>query len=691
MPPTPRMSTLVRLLTLLAVVAACVVVPVSAAVPSHLEEKLAGRTDIQLANQESAPYPVNKNNGDEEGSAYTDCTLENGVFTIQGAKTMYADTGRPTGLVQVLRMTVSDGSVVVTGFFPVVTLLNFSNVKGTVSANRPLIDATAAAFDKKLEIAVIDSSVAWSAAETLPSMQVLLGIPATLDGASSVFVLGVHLTSASAVVKAAIASGTLNMQVVNSSVVAVDYVNCTTCANGIIDVAPVPIFVLNHSMIRVSHITLNATPTVSIFMTNLSTVTVDSTSLLVVENITARSSNIFSSSVSNSGSNSVVLRYLHINSIGTALGSEATYTDVTAESGPSDLASATHVEGKCPAACLNGFTLTNAQLSCNCTCNSPYHRNYCTAMNDPLASYNPTGCTEGCIWCHNETACSMCSADYTLDTSTAVCKRNSGSCDANCVKCGASMCMECKDGYGVANNGVCVRCAVDHCKKCNNGYTDVCTECMSGTTLISNVCVPSCEEGYGLVNGTCVKCADPYCRHCDINPSRCEKCVDRMIPDSVTGKCINSGDCSVANCKVCDATSAVLCNTCNDGYYLSLNRSACLQASTTTSTTTPTAPCNVPNCLTCYPNDGNVCQYCRSGYYTFNGQCVPIGNCYVGNCAQCMLRDGTKCSTCRNGYFLSSTYTCLSQHVNVNGAAAPHSLWLAAVAVLLASAVTHLA
>ena len=294
-----------------------------------------------------------------------------------------------------------------------------------------------------------------------------------------------------------------------------------------------------------------------------------------------------------------------------------------------------------------------------------------------------------CDMCYSGSTadCKLCSAGYTWQDSQcvtalgcrvghcAVCFREKSS-SASLVD--NSTCATCDTGY-TPSNGYCEvqrPCAVTNCAVCDTTLVDKCVRC---------------EEGYGLVNGTCVKCADPYCRHCDINPSRCAKCVDRMIPDSVTGKCINSGDCSVANCKVCDATSAVLCNTCNDGYYLSLNRSACLQASTTTSTTTPTAPCNVPNCLTCYPNDGNVCQYCRSGYYTFNGQCVPIGNCYVGNCAQCMLRDGTKCSTCRNGYFLSSTYTCLSQHVNVNGAAAPHSLWLAAVAVLLASAVTHLA
>ncbi|KPI82436.1 surface antigen-like protein [Leptomonas seymouri] len=82
-------------------------------------------------------------------------------------------------------------------------------------------------------------------------------------------------------------------------------------------------------------------------------------------------------------------------------------------------------------------------------------------------------------------------------------------------------------------------------------------------------------------------------------------------------------------------------------------------------------------------------MYCASGYYVLNGQCAPASTCYVANCAQCMLRDGTKCSTCRNGYLLSSTYTCLSQHINVNGATAPHSPWVAA-AVLLASAITYL-
>jgi hypothetical protein len=316
--------------------------------------------------------------------------------------------------------------------------------------------------------------------------------------------------------------------------------------------------------------------------------------------------------------------------------------------------------------CASGYTWKNSQ----CVLASGCRVGHCTSCEGENLSASASKV--------NEAVCAICDSGYVV--SNGYCMPKQTCTDPHCASCPSSpsQCTTCNAGYGLVN-GVCTACADPHCNHCDNDV-NVCTGCALNWFLTRYAtCSP-------------VACSLEYCLMCNAtNPTRCVQCQSPRIVDVATGRCFLSGNCSVANCEKCSATSASLCETCKAGYLPSTDMKTCsaTASSTSTPTNSPTGGCRVPNCQTCVASNPDTCQTCNNGYYVSNGQCVLTGSCYVENCAQCMLRDSSKCSTCRNGYLLSSTFTCLSQHVS-NGAAAPHSLWVAA-AVLLASALTYLA
>ncbi|KPA75441.1 surface antigen-like protein [Leptomonas pyrrhocoris] len=607
----------VRVLTALAVVAACVALPAFAVVESSVNAALAGVINARLSNDADNPYPDVGNIGEQHGSLYIEPTLTDGTFTIQGAAVSYSDLGLETGLIHLDSLTVSNGNVVINGYYPVVTLIQFSAMNGMAAANTPMITLVNAFSSDRLTIEVVDSSVAWSAAETTANTQVLFLMPQTLAGAAGVFALGVKLARASAVVGVVDSSDHASMLVVNNSVVAVDYAECDGCANGIIYIPSSAIVVQSNSLLRVSHIALTATPAPAVAVINAASggISVTSDSLIVVENITSRTSSIFGGNMNsaNVGAGGVALRYLDVKDVGATLGAGVSYTDVTVQSGSSELDGATHVENACPSACLNHFSLVNAPLSCNCTCGalpttSPSsanatmsYRNFCTLMVDPLSTYYPKGCTDGCIWCHNETACNTCSAGWTLNSTTATCTQTAAPCPANCATCNAAgVCTACNEGYAISTSGACVRCTTAGCKQCSTNNPNVCTLCQDNSAPINNVCASNCTvpycvscpvapdtcarcaDNYGLVNGTCspVECRVADCVECITgDPTKCARCAPPKIVDTVTFQCITSGSCSVSHCKTCSPVSASVCDTCDAGYTLSADKTTARRTS----------------------------------------------------------------------------------------------------------------
>ncbi|XQJ24392.1 surface antigen-like protein [Leishmania guyanensis] len=387
--------------------------------------------------------------------------------------------------------------------------------------------------------------------------------------------------------------------------------------------------------------------------------------------------------------------------------------------------------GRCDV-CVSGYVLEPITSSCT----------QCLASMCDICQSDSEGkrcqlCSEGYYWTNGGECYPVSSSMPAENTQCRV-----AFC-STCATAAADTCIKCADGYTTDSKGFCVNqctiqncdmcytdnaadcqlcstestwsttgclsgtsgCRIGHCTTCLAGDHSTCVACESGYTLSAGYCFSSksCADANCVScpsdPGTCTQCKPNYfltplftcsevpcsienCMQCDPqNPSRCQKCVAPYEVDSYDGLCRLSDTCAVPNCKMCAAGTSRLCAECDAGYSLAADATSCRNAN-------PQA-CEVEHCNTCVSGDSTRCTSCDAGYYVSNGKCLAVRSCYVSNCAQCMMLDNTKCSTCMNGYLITSSYRCVSQNV-INGAAAPHSLWMAA-AVLLASVATCLA
>ncbi|SYZ62589.1 surface_antigen-like_protein (plasmid) [Leishmania braziliensis MHOM/BR/75/M2904] len=626
--------------------------------------------------------------------SYQSCTLTNGAFTIQGASgSLSGDSTLPSGILGFSNLRVENGYIVVNKYFPRNTKFTIKGASGTVAAGKPFVDANTAIYSDQLSIVVVDSTLSWAASQ---SGQSVVRAPFTIQLSSSLFVLGSTVAQASSVVEVTGPSSISQM-----STLAVDYSKCTGCAKGLVYFTDF-VRVWDRSMLRLSHSSVKDTvgaPLIGMAQSASASVAVDN-SLFVVENVSSPTSNLINTAVIMGTNAQVTLRAVSVKSIGGTMTGSVTAQLLAADDIAQSIPSISVVpDTSCAAACVPTAT---ADPACKCTCGTDMpNTNFCTAMEDPYADYAYLGCSAGCTKCLNESACLKCGPNYEMLPDMTCSLAGLVCADPNCDRCTTyGQCIQCSDGYGLTSTGACVRCTVPGCKTCS-ANANVCTACLGGSVPVNNVCpctdancvsCPSdpgtctqCKPNYFLTPlFTCseVPCSIENCMQCDPqNPSRCQKCVAPYEVDSYDGLCRLSDTCAVPNCKKCAAGTSRLCAECDAGYSLAADATSCRNAN-------PQA-CEVEHCNTCVSGDSTRCTSCDAGYYVSNGKCLAVRSCYVSNCAQCMMLDNTKCSTCMNGYLITSSYRCVSQNV-INGAAAPHSLWMAA-AVLLASVATYLA
>ncbi|KAK7198312.1 surface antigen-like protein [Novymonas esmeraldas] len=663
-------------------------------------------------------------NANSEQGTYSSCTVTNGFFTIRGNPSSLSESPTlPAGAVSITELQLSNGYIVINQFLPANSIITIDHASGRITAGMPLLDASTVDFANGLKIVVSDSTVEWATAQ---SGQSVVSTPSNIRTSSALFVLGVTATRAASMV----AIPNPEIRLGGTSVVAVDYATCTGCTDGLVYFGAAT-QIWESSMLRISHSRISgAVGTPLIGVAPAVTVSVTS-SLLIVENVSAPQSNLVSGTVSVDSLSTATLRAVTLANIGAQVTGKVTAQLLTAADIAQQIPSIDEKPSSgCAAACVPPAA-AGGDCKCVCGANMP-HMNFCTAMADPYASYVFKDCSSGCSTCKNETACSQCRAGFQIQQDMTCALIGTDCKVQNCSNCSPQgVCLTCEDGFGLTAAGACVPCGVPGCKNCPVD-ANICKTCLNGAAPVDNTCactVPhcvscpssagtcsACAEGYGLVNNVCERCSDPNCIRCDgnvnkctdcaatyyvtpqgtcaqgsckiphcelcdpANPSRCQRCTSPYLVDSYDGLCRLATDCAVPQCKQCVAGTSRKCEKCNDGYDLSSDRTAC---------NTPTPPCDVQHCQKCVDGDRTRCAYCNTGYYVSQGRCLPVQACYVANCAQCMLSDSAKCSTCMNGYLLTSSYHCVSQRI-INGAAAPRALWVAA-AVLLASAATYLA
>ncbi|EGR31372.1 leishmanolysin family protein, putative [Ichthyophthirius multifiliis] len=230
-----------------------------------------------------------------------------------------------------------------------------------------------------------------------------------------------------------------------------------------------------------------------------------------------------------------------------------------------------------------------------------------------------TNCTlTGCTKCLNSSTCSTCAVGYRLVGSvcsncTSPCLTCQSTSSTSCLSCelitqflnGNSCVTTCPVGtYPDTFTKLCKACSLTGCSACSSAT--VCTTCTSEYTLISNTCViPSlctfpCQTCYSTDNTICTSCVSGYylfyqncfttcpqetyletstgtCQWCQYG---CLKCINNnvcIICDTANrwklyiNYCIEATDC-YDPCKTCVSYKPTTCNSCQTGYYLSINQ-----------------------------------------------------------------------------------------------------------------------
>ena len=232
----------------------------------------------------------------------------------------------------------------------------------------------------------------------------------------------------------------------------------------------------------------------------------------------------------------------------------------------------------------------------------------CGGVDPECVEHKVDNCEGDAVYCDADGACAVCEIE-----GCAYCANGDD---------GASVCLECADGYDLNDGDTCDICDIDGCASCQSGMV---FNAETGSVDETTIC-RTCMDGYysSVADGSCIACGADNCEQC--SPDGCNKCLDGFSLDDSTGTCNSCG----ANCLQC---GALQCNRCKVGYEV-LN-GACAATG---------QDCG-NNCATC--QRGGQCKICEPGYYVgagTNGKCVAC----IDNCATC--RDGESCTSCEEGY-----------------------------------------
>lgn len=136
--------------------------------------------------------------------------------------------------------------------------------------------------------------------------------------------------------------------------------------------------------------------------------------------------------------------------------------------------------------------------------------------------------------------------------------------------------------------------------------------------MTCNQCKPSYSLSASL---TCNKeCNAKYCRTCLEGSSEyCAECLPDYSYSAIKGLCLL--ECQVARCSACSSNSQ--CLTCEEGFALRSDRSACV--------------CSISNCDSCQVTAGSVkCNRCLLGFsYNSSANTCNKIECNHANCETC--------------------------------------------------------
>lgn len=295
-------------------------------------------------------------------------------------------------------------------------------------------------------------------------------------------------------------------------------------------------------------------------------------------------------------------------------------------------------------------TITNNQYLQNSVCVST-----CATGSYPDAANGACQpCASPCSTCTSATACLSCLTNVT--------EKYYNSANNSCL-------AVCPQGfYGSIN--VCTPCS-SPCLNCSTTSTN-CTACNTSLYVLYNSnCTTSCPTGTFNSSGTCLAC-DISCLTCTGLATNCTLCATGYVTNGTAGVCTNTcmigtvpynGACGCrVDCLTCSGTASN-CTSCDPAsafyayYYSNQCLGSCPNGTYDSSKTCIGCPFG---CSTC--TSATVCQSCNNTYYLYNSGCVttcPAGtfasinvcsNC-TSNCATCASL-ASNCTSCVTSYTL---------------------------------------
>lgn len=256
---------------------------------------------------------------------------------------------------------------------------------------------------------------------------------------------------------------------------------------------------------------------------------------------------------------------------------------------------------------LSGTTCSGCQDSNAASCTGSI-----TWADSCIPGYTPvngscSACASNCLSCGTAGANNCddggCGPGYVVITGTSNCT----GCFAGCATCSnrsPNLCASCVNGQYLTNSSLCASCATG-CETCTSA--SVCSLCIEGYVLISNVCT--------------VQLPFP-CSAQDANG--CTACY--------VGYIFSNGNCNADTS--CNADSS--CISCPTSQYLSSGQCQ--------SCTTDSAVCDY-----CKPTAPNECQQCVATRYLVGTSCNLCSTAMTG-CTRC--RSSTFCTRAADAYYL---------------------------------------
>ena len=297
-------------------------------------------------------------------------------------------------------------------------------------------------------------------------------------------------------------------------------------------------------------------------------------------------------------------------------------------------------------ACNTGFYLSATGFACiarinissSCSVYDPSADACSTCNSFTFLSADKTSCVAfpngilGCNIYSNSTVCTTCNTPRYLSNNTCLLSPVITNC---ALYSGNNTCSACSSGFFLTNSTYCQAATAQNCLTYQS--ISACATCGPNMGLQTTNSIINC------VSNTVSNCITAT----TVSPFTCTQCSTGYYANA-QGVCA-SVSALITNCNLYD--SATTCISCNSGFALASNKTACTNSYLLSSD----ANCAVTTLLA-----APTCSQCALGSYFVNGTCTTCSNNTASSgCLTCDPTNQSTCFACMSGYYQQANGTCV--------------------------------